>query len=85
MYRLIRISTLNNNVSDAEIILSWPDSMKKSDMLSYADYCNKGAQANYNNKYTNIVYTFFILKDIKLHIIESTNNLDLYNMRLKEN
>ena len=59
--------------------------MKPLDVLSYAEYCNKGAQANYNNKYTDIAYTFFVLKDIKLHIIESTNNLDLYNMRLKEN
>lgn len=84
MYQLIKVSALNNSISNAEIILSWPGNMKASDMLSYADYCNKGAQANYNNKYTNIVYTFFVLKDIKLHIIESTNNLDLYNMRLKE-
>lgn len=85
MYQLIKVSALNNSVSDAEIILSWPDSIKPLDVLSYAKYCNKGAQANYNNKYTDIVYTFFVLKDIKLHIIESTNNLDLYNMRLKEN
>lgn len=85
MYQLIKVSALNNNACDSEIILSWPDSMKSLDVLSYAEYCNKGAQANYNNKYTNIVYTFFVLKDIKLHIIESTNNLDLYNMRLKEN
>lgn len=84
MYQLIKVSALNNNACDAEIILSWPDSMKPLDVLSYAEYCNKGAQANYNNKYTNIVYTFFILKNIKLHIIESTSNLDLYNMRLKE-
>lgn len=85
MYQLIKVSALNNSVSDAEIILSWPNSIKPLDVLSYAEYCNKGAQANYNNKYTDIVYTFFVLKDIKLHIIESTNNLDLYNMRLKEN
>ena len=85
MYQLIKVSALNNSVSDAEIILSWPDSMKPLDVLSYAEYCNNGAKANYNNKYTDIVYTFFVLKDIKLHIIESTNNLDLYNMRLKEN
>ena len=84
MYQLIKVSTLNNNISDAEIILSWPNSMKPLDVLLYAEYCNKGAQANYNNKYTNIVYTFFVLKDIKLHIIESTSNLDLYDMRLKE-
>ena len=83
MYQLIRVSALDNNVSDAEIILSWPDKMKISDMLSYTDYCNKGAQANYNNKYTNIVYTFFILKDIKLHIIESSNNLYLYERRVR--
>lgn len=83
MYQLIRVSTLNNNVSDAEIILSWPDNMKKSNMLSYADYCNKGAQANYNNKYTDIVYTFFVLKNIKLHIIESSGNLDLYERRVR--
>lgn len=85
MYQLIKVSALNNSVSDAEIILSWSDRIKPLDVLSYAEYCNKGAQANYNNKYTDIVYTFFVLKDIKLHIIESTNNLDLYNMRLKEN
>ena len=84
MYQLIKISALNNDVSDAEVILSWPDNMKPLDVLSYAEYCNKGAQANYNNKYTNIVYTFFVLKDVKLHIIESIGNLDLYNMRLKE-
>lgn len=83
MYQLIRVSALDNSVSDAEIILSWPDKMKVSDILSYADYCNKGAQANYNNKYTNIVYTFFILKDVKLHIIESTGNLDLYERRVR--
>lgn len=84
MYQLIKVSALDNSISDAEIILSWPNSMKISDMLSYAEYCNKGSQANYNNKYTNMVYTFFILKDVKLHVIESTNNLDLYKMRLKE-
>ena len=58
MYQLIKVSALNNNACDAEIILSWPDSMKPLDVLSYAEYCNKGAQANYNIKYTNIVYTF---------------------------
>lgn len=84
MYQLIKISALNNSVSDAEVVLSWPDSMKPLDVLSYAEYCNKGAQANYNNKYTNIVYTFFVLKDVKLHVIKSTGNLNLYNMRLKE-
>lgn len=83
MYQLIKVSTLNNSISDAEIVLSWPDSIKTLDILSYAEYCNKGAQANYNNKYTDIVYTFFVLKDVKLHIIESSGNLDLYERRVR--
>lgn len=84
MYQLVKVSALNNNTCDAEIILSWPDKMKKSDMLSYADYCNKGSQANYNNKYTNTVYTFFILKNFYGNDINSINNLDLYEKRVRE-